>query len=273
MLGTELANKLKILQDILAGFNGVLVAYSGGVDSSLLLKVASTAADRVLAVTASSPIRLAAEKEAAQKLAEELGVEHVVITTAEMADPDFIANSARRCYFCKKALFHTLQELAKEHKLEVVIDGSNADDSNDYRPGSLAARECGVRSPLQEAGINKSEVRQLARHLGLPNWDKPALACLASRIPYGQAITREKIEQVAAAEAYLKQMGLKTVRVRHHDTIARLEVDPDAFALLTEAGNRRRLIDYLHGLGFIYITLDLEGFRSGSMNAVLPGLG
>ncbi|GEA14451.1 MAG: pyridinium-3,5-biscarboxylic acid mononucleotide sulfurtransferase [Moorella sp. (in: firmicutes)] len=269
MLPDALAAKLELLQKNLTDMEAVLVAYSGGVDSSLLLKVASMTPARVLAVTAASPTYPQVEIDAATRLAQELGLQHLVINTNEMEDSAFTANPPERCYHCKKELFAKLQELAREYGLKVIVDGANADDSGDFRPGSRAAREFGVRSPLQEVGLTKEEIRQLARHLNLPNWDKPSMACLSSRIPYGQAITPEKLEQVAAAEAFLRQLGLREIRVRHHGAIARLEVNPTAFALLIDANVREKLVNRLHELGFTYITLDLEGFRSGSMNAVL----
>ncbi|CEP67724.1 Asparagine synthase [Moorella glycerini] len=269
MITADLAAKLELLQNNLAGMEAILVAYSGGVDSSLLLKVASMTPARVLAVTAASPTYPQVEIEAATRLARELGIQHLVINTNEMADPAFTANPLERCYHCKKELFATLQELARKHGLKVIVDGANADDSDDFRPGSRAAREFSVRSPLQEAGLTKEEIRQLARYLNLPNWDKPSMACLSSRIPYGQAITPEKLEQVAAAEAFLRQLGLREIRVRHHGPIARLEVNPAAFGLLIDTNVREKLVNHLHEIGFTYITLDLEGFRSGSMNAVL----
>ncbi|WP_406677363.1 ATP-dependent sacrificial sulfur transferase LarE [Moorella sp. ACPs] len=269
MLSDTLAAKLELLQKNLTDMEAILVAYSGGVDSSLLLKVASMTPAKVLAVTAASPTYPQVEIEAATRLAQELGVQYLVINTDEMENPAFTANPPERCYHCKKELFAKLQELAREYGLKVIVDGANADDSGDFRPGSRAAREFGVRSPLQEAGLTKEEIRQLARHLNLPNWDKPSMACLSSRIPYGQAITPEKLEQVAAAEAFLRQLGLREIRVRHHGAIARLEVNPSAFALLIDAKVREKLVNRFHELGFTYITLDLEGFRSGSMNAVL----
>ncbi|GAF25749.1 ATP-utilizing enzymes of the PP-loop superfamily [Moorella thermoacetica Y72] len=269
MLPADLTAKLEQLKKNLTELESILVAYSGGVDSSLLLKVASTTPVKVLAVTAASPTYPQAEIEAATRLARELGVQHMVINTNEMDNPEFFANPPERCYHCKKELFATLQELAREHGLKAIVDGANADDRSDFRPGSQAAREYGVKSPLQEAGLTKDDIRQLARHLGLPNWDKPSMACLSSRIPYGQAITAEKLKQVAAAEDYLRQFGIKEIRVRHHGTIARIEVNPSAFALLIDSKVRANLVNYFHTLGFTYITMDLEGFRSGSMNAVL----
>lgn len=270
MLSAELTTKLATLQGKLQELESILIAYSGGVDSSLLLKVASMTPVKVLAVTAASPTYPQEEIAAATSLARELGVQHMVINTTEMDNLAFCANPPERCYHCKKELFADLQKLAWEHGLKVIVDGANADDCDDFRPGRKAAQEYGVKSPLQEAGLTKADIRQLARHLGLPNWDKPAMACLSSRIPYGQAITPAKLEQVAAAEAYLRQLGLQEIRVRHHGSIARIEVNPDAFALLIDNQVRQAMVDHFHEIGFTYVTLDLEGFRSGSMNAVLP---
>ncbi|WP_258358966.1 ATP-dependent sacrificial sulfur transferase LarE [Moorella sulfitireducens (nom. illeg.)] len=269
MLSPDLAVKLELLQKKLTEMGAIVVAYSGGVDSSLLIKVASLTPARVLAVTAASPTYPREEIEAAARLAQELGVRHMVINTGEMENPAFTANPPERCYHCKKELYARLRELARENGLKTIVDGANADDSGDFRPGIQAAAEFGIRSPLQEVKLTKAEIRQLARYLDLPNWDKPSMACLSSRIPYGQAITPEKLGQVAAAEAFLRQLGLREIRVRHHGPIARLEVSPSAFTLLIDAKIREKLVNHLHKLGFTYITLDLEGFRSGSMNAVL----
>ncbi|MDN5361566.1 MAG: pyridinium-3,5-biscarboxylic acid mononucleotide sulfurtransferase [Moorella sp. (in: firmicutes)] len=269
MLSSELNTKLATLQGKLQEWESILIAYSGGVDSSLLLKVASMTPVKVLAVTAASPTYPQAEIAAATDLARKLGVQHMVINSKEMGNPKFCANPPERCYHCKKELFADLQKLAWEHGLKVIVDGANIDDCDDFRPGRKAAREYGVKSPLQEAGLTKADIRQLARHLGLPNWDKPSMACLSSRIPYGQMITPAKLGQVAAAEAYLRQLGLQEIRVRHHGSIARIEVNPAAFALLIDNQVRQAMVDRFHEIGFTYVTLDLEGFRSGSMNAVL----
>lgn len=269
MLSPLLQEKLDNLLKKIEEMEGVLIAFSGGVDSTLLLKAATMTSTRVMAVTASSPTYPEAEIAAAVQLARDLGVQHQIIKTNEMEDPNFTANPTERCYHCKRELFATLRRLASEHALKTIVDGANADDEDDFRPGRRAAREFGVRSPLQEVGLTKDEIRQLARYLHLPNWDKPSMACLSSRIPYGQAITPEKLRQIAAAEDFLCRLGLKEVRVRHHDTIARIEVNPAAFALLIDAAIRVKIVKYFQDLGFTYIVLDLEGFRSGSMNAVL----
>ncbi|MGI9860650.1 ATP-dependent sacrificial sulfur transferase LarE [Moorella naiadis] len=267
---SDLATKLATLQEKLQEWESILIAYSGGVDSSLLLKVASMTPVKVLAVTAASPTYPQVEIDAATNLAKELGVQHMVMNSKEMDNPEFCANPPERCYHCKKELFADLQKLAREHGLKVIVDGANVDDCDDFRPGRKAAQEYGVKSPLQEAGLTKADIRQLARHLGLPNWDKPSMACLSSRIPYGQAITPAKLAQVNAAEAYLRQLGLQELRVRHHGSIARIEVNAAAFALLIDNQVRQALVNHFHEIGFTYIALDLEGFRSGSMNAVLP---
>jgi len=269
VLSPELKAKLDLLQEKLGELRSILVAYSGGVDSSLLLKVAIMTPARVLAVTAASATYPTAEIEAATGLARSMGVRHLVINTDEMASLEFCANPPERCYHCKKELFSSLQELAREHCLNAIVDGANADDRRDFRPGHKAAREYDVRSPLQEAGLTKEDIRSLARYLGLPNWDKPSMACLASRIPYGQSINQAKLEQVDKAEACLRQLGLQEVRVRHHGSIARIEVNPSAFAFLIGDDVRQTLVKRFQELGFTYVALDLQGFRSGSMNDVL----
>jgi uncharacterized protein len=264
-----LKTKLGTLQERLKSLGSLLVAYSGGVDSSLLLKVAVMTSVRALAVTAASPTYPPEEFEAAARLAWEIGAQHMIVTTGEMDNPDFCTNPPERCYYCKKTLFATLWSIAREQGLQAIVDGANAEDIGDFRPGSEAARQCGVYSPLQEAGLTKNEIRHMAKHLGLSNWDKPSMACLSSRIPYGQEITEAKLEQVASAEAWLLQFGLKEIRVRHHGSIARIEVNPSDFALLIDDRVRQLLVKRFRELGFTYITLDLQGFRSGSMNAVL----
>ncbi|MGI9953391.1 ATP-dependent sacrificial sulfur transferase LarE [Moorellaceae bacterium AZ2] len=271
MLPTELARKLERLKENLSSLDGVLVAFSGGVDSTLLLRVALEAAPRVLAVTAVSPTYPQGELEQAKVLARDLGVEHLVVESREMENPDFCSNPVDRCYHCKSELFGLLKEIAASRGLKVVLDGTNASDAGDYRPGMRAARAHGVRSPLLEAGLTKEEVRQLSRYYHLPTWNKPSMACLSSRIPYGEPITREKIAQIEAGEAFLRGLGLREVRLRHHGSLARLEVDPAAFPFLVSHGVREKIISTLKGLGFVYITLDLEGYRTGSMNEVLAG--
>lgn len=245
----------------------VLVAYSGGADSTFLLKAASAVLKKkVLAVTADSPTYPKGELVFSKKITAGLGVRHRIIRTAELKDRNFAANPVNRCYFCKKELFAKLKKLSRENKLKVVIDASNASDKNDYRPGSVAGRELKIRSPLQEAGLSKEEIRKLSKKLGLPTWDKPAQACLASRIPYGSRICAKTLARIHKAEAALKEMGFKQLRVRHYAESCRIEVPKSDIPRLT--GKRRQIVDRFKKIGYNYITLDLEGYRTGSMNEV-----
>ena len=261
--------RLKELEAIVAPHGSALVAFSGGVDSSLALAVAARALpkERVLAVTSNNETYLPSELDLAREFAESLGVEHLIVNTRELDDPNYASNPANRCYFCKSTLYSDLRDIAGERGLACVVDGANADDEGDYRPGRKAAKELEVVSPLSIARVSKAEVRELAKHLGLPSWDKPALACLSSRFPYGQEITAEKLAQVARAEEFLREKGLRQVRVRHHGEIARLEVGPEemerAFAL------REEISAELKDAGFLYVALELSGYTSGSMNATL----
>ncbi len=268
-----LEKRLAELERIITPRGSALVAFSGGVDSSLALAVAarSLPKDRVLAVTSNNETYLPSELDLACDFAASLGVEHLVVNTRELDDPNYASNPTNRCYFCKSTLYSDLAKIAGEKGYACVVDGANKDDEGDYRPGRKAAKELGVVSPLSLAGVGKAEVRDLARYLGLPTWDKPALACLSSRFPYGQEITPEKLAQVARAEEFMRSRGYGQVRVRHHGEIARLEVGPgeieQAFA------EREEISAELKTAGFLYVALDLAGYTPGSLNAVLgqPG--
>jgi len=270
-LATAIETKQAELQHLLARMDSALVAFSGGVDSTFLAAVAREVLDaRAVAVTAVSAAVPASEVEAARELAQAIGIRHEIIETLEMESPEFVRNAPDRCYHCKNGLFRQLRAVADRLGLAFVLDGSNADDERDFRPGRRAAVEHGVRSPLLEAGLTKEEIRRLSKERGLPTWDKPSMACLASRIPYGTPISHEALAQIEAAESLLRGMGLRQVRVRHHGRTARIEVEPADMALLVTEDRRRRVVDGLKSLGYIYVTLDLAGFRSGSLN---EGLG
>lgn len=266
----EVQAKYKRLKGILEEMGSVLVAFSGGVDSSFLLKTAhEVLKDEVFAVIASSETYPEKEKEEAIKIAQYLNVRYKIIRTRELENPDFVNNSPQRCYFCKRVLFSRLKEIAEDEGIPCVIDGANLEDTGDYRPGSIAAEELGIRSPLKEARFIKSEIRKLSKQLGLPTWNKPSMACLASRFPYYMRIDMESLKRVSQAEDCLRALGFSQIRVRHHGQIARIEIKPKEFPEIMEKGVREKVVKTLKKLGYTYITVDLAGYRTGSMNESL----
>jgi pyridinium-3,5-biscarboxylic acid mononucleotide sulfurtransferase len=248
-----------------------VLAFSGGVDSTFLLRAMKTSGMRTIAVTAFSGTMPQRELERAVAFAEEAGVEHIVIRSDELSNEAFVSNPPDRCFFCKDELFRRLRAIADERHIGTILDGSNADDLRDYRPGRKAAELHGVISPLAECNFTKEEIRAMSRKLGLPTWDQPSSPCLSSRFPYGGRITPEALRRVERAEEYLRGLGLRDVRVRNHDALARIEVRQEDMHILLDPSNRRRIAEELRSLGYAFVSLDLEGYRTGSMNRVLEG--
>ncbi|QIR37568.1 ATP-dependent sacrificial sulfur transferase LarE [Tolypothrix sp. PCC 7910] len=266
----KLIEKLEQLKAIFAEMEQALIAYSGGVDSTLVAKIAyDVLGDRALAVTAVSPSLLPEELEDAEIQAATIGIPHQIVQTNEMDNPNYTSNPVNRCYFCKSELHDTLKPLARELGYPYVVDGVNADDLHDYRPGIQAAKERGARSPLAEVGVTKMEVRQLSQELGLPWWDKPAQPCLSSRFPYGEEITVTKLQRVGRAEIHLRKLGLKNLRVRSEGDTARIELPPEQIKEFVLTADLPQVVSAFQEFGFIYVTLDLEGYRSGKLNQVL----
>lgn len=271
-LSEQLAAKRDRLLAAIAAHGSAAVAFSAGVDSTVVAKAAALAlGERAIAVTADSPALASGELEQSVELAQQIGIRHVVIEPNELANPGYAANAADRCYFCKTELYQGIEQRRGEWGVAVILNGANRDDLGDYRPGLQAAHEHAVRSPLAEADWTKAEIRQLAAAWQLPVWDKPATPCLASRVAYGEEVTRERLQMIDQAESFLRAQGWREVRVRYHrGDLARVELPADQLARLADAEFRQALVARLTEIGFRFITLDLAGFRSGSLNTVLP---
>jgi uncharacterized protein len=262
--------KYERLLEVLRGLESVVVAFSGGVDSTLLARAARDAlGDRALLVTADSETYPASELDEARRLAALVGLRHLVVRTNELANPEYARNPGNRCFFCKEELFVTLAPIAEREGFRHLVYGANVDDLGDHRPGMQSARQRGVRAPLIEAGLGKPEIRDLSRDLGLPTWDKPSFACLSSRFQYGDPINAEKLRRVDAAEAFLRALGFRQFRVRHHDRLARLEVPLEDVPRLWQEGRHEAIVARFRELGYAYVAVDLGGFQSGSANRLL----
>jgi pyridinium-3,5-biscarboxylic acid mononucleotide sulfurtransferase len=261
------AEKEHRLLDLFAGLDSVIIAFSGGVDSAYLAWAAThVLGSQALCITADSPSYPDRHRQLALRIARDFGLHHEIVATAELERPEYRANPINRCYYCKHELYTTLSQIARDRGIPVIADGNNADDRGDYRPGRKAAREFGVRSPLDEADLLKSEIRELSRRAGLPTWDEPASACLSSRIPYHSEVTDEKLRMIERAENVLRDLGFRVCRVRHHDTLARLEIAGDELARALEPAVRDRIVRELREIGYQHVTIDLQGYRMGSLN-------
>jgi uncharacterized protein len=260
-------DKFNRLKENLNQLERVIIAYSGGVDSTFLLKAASLSGlKEILAVTASSESLPREELSFARKMTTDLHIKNMIIETKELEDEHYAKNPVNRCYYCKRELFTKLKDIASKENFSFILDGTNADDLHDWRPGRHAAQELGIHSPLLDVGLTKREIRDISRLLGLPTWNKPATPCLSSRFPYGQKITAESLERVGRAETFIKKLGLTELRVRDHSGIARIEVIPEEFSLLMNKTTRGKITAFLESLGYRHVTLDLGGFRSGNLN-------
>lgn len=267
---TAVEDKYRRLLAVLRELESVVVAFSGGVDSTLLARAAKDAlGDRAVLVTADSETYPAGELEEARRLAGSIGLRHVIVRTDELANPEYARNGANRCFFCKEELFTHLAPIAEREGCRALVYGANVDDLGDHRPGMQSARRRGVRAPLIEAGLTKTEIRELSRTLGLATWDKPSFACLSSRFQYGDPITAEKLRRIDDAEAFLRTLGFRQFRVRHHDRLARIELAHEELGRLWEDDRHARIVARLRELGYVYVTVDLAGFQSGSANLLL----